>query len=782
MSRPREAESKLPIWSPLVAALIVVVVAAVLVVRWQGDADRAQGEQLKLTQVAAAANHVGTLEWQAIASRDVSSEVAADARTGFSGIRSILAELRRLDPGGRLTGRDIPNDLTAYEAAVAQEFRLLEAGQMSRALEEDQNFVDPGFQRLSRQLTVASANQARTAANARASARVGSAAAAGLGLLIIGLLLWRFTRAQQRLTRTQERAESIRRSGREFRALAQNASDLVTVIDRDATIRYQSDSVERILGYPASDLAGRRITELIHPDDVPRLASLLPNDGRPVPDVHTRFECRMRHRDGRWTDVEMVLAPMAQDEDDDRLVLTSREIGERKALEEQLRHQAFHDALTGLPNRALFEDRVEHALATAGRTDTRTAVIFADLDGFKLVNDSLGHAAGDDLLRMIAQRLRDCTRGADTVARLGGDEFAILLVGSDDGDAEVMAKRVTESLAAPLSLMDRQMTPQMSLGIAVSSADACDREALMRNADIAMYAAKRRGQGGLAHFEASMQISAAREFEIADELERALVEGQFELHYQPIVDLGTEEIAGVEALLRWNHPREGLLGPMEFIPLTEQTGAIVPIGRWVLQEACLQVGKWNRGRAPADALYLCVNLSTRQLDDPGLVADVRSALEASDLVPGQLVLELTESLFIGDTESTRSRLEELKAAGVRLAVDDFGTGYSALSYLQRFPLDILKIDRSFIEGLQRGNDQSNIVRALIELGGAMDLDIVAEGIEQPDQLAELRRMHSDYGQGFLFGRPLTADALTALLSKADGPPHSGPSRVPAAIS
>jgi EAL domain-containing protein (putative c-di-GMP-specific phosphodiesterase class I) len=227
-------------------------------------------------------------------------------------------------------------------------------------------------------------------------------------------------------------------------------------------------------------------------------------------------------------------------------------------------------------------------------------------------------------------------------------------------------------------------------------------------------------------------------------------------------------MAGVEALVRWNHPRHGLLGPMEFIPLAEQTGAIVPIGRWVLQEACRQAGSWDRRRVSADPLHVCVNLSARQLDDPELVSDVRSALEAGRLLPEQLVLELTEGLLVDDVESTRSRLDELKAVGVRLAVDDFGTGYSALSYLQRFPLDILKIDRSFINGLQHGNDQSNIVQALIELGSALDLDVVAEGIEQPDQLAELRRMHSDFGQGFLFARPLTADALTALISEGEG--------------
>jgi diguanylate cyclase (GGDEF)-like protein/PAS domain S-box-containing protein len=761
----RATESKASLWGPLAAVLAMALLAIVVVVSWRADSDRAQGARVTLAHATADANHVSTLEWRAIAAREVDSEVAGDARATLARMRSALAGLRRAYPGDKRIRHEIPTALAAYESALMRELALLEAGQLRRALALDSAVVAPAFAKLTGTLATAGAEYARVAAHARRRARIGSAATVSVGLLVIGLLLWRFMRSQRRLTSAHWQAEGVRRSEREFRALAQNASDMVTVIDRDATIRYQSDSVERILGYQAPDLAGRLVATLVHPDDLPKLAPLLPVDGRPAGDVHARLECRLLHRDGRWTDVEMVVARMAAaDEDDDRLVLTSREIGERKALEERLRHQAFHDALTGLPNRALFEDRVKHALAAAHRAETQAAVIFADLDDFKLVNDTFGHATGDDLLRMIAGRLSACIRESDTVARLGGDEFAILLEGTDADAAGVMAGRILERVGATLTLVDRQMTPRMSLGIAVSGADACDTETLMRNADIAMYAAKRRGQGGFASFEPSMLTSAVRDFEMAAELERAITEGQFELHYQPIVDLATDEIAGVEALVRWNHPREGQLAPMDFTPLAEQTGAIVRIGRWVLEEACRQAATWDRQRTSGRPLHVCVNLSTRQLDDPLLVADVRAALDGGQLSPDQLVLELSESLLVDDGELTRLRLQELKAIGVRLAVDDFGTGYSALTYLQRFPLDILKIDRSFVNGMEDGNDQSNMVQALIDLGGTLDLDVVAEGIEQPDQLAELRRMRSDYGQGFLFARPLTADALTALLS------------------
>jgi diguanylate cyclase (GGDEF)-like protein len=410
---------------------------------------------------------------------------------------------------------------------------------------------------------------------------------------------------------------------------------------------------------------------------------------------------------------------------------------------------------------------VTHALATAERRNTRIAVLFVDLDDFKLVNDSLGHAAGDDLLGTVALRLQSALRESDTAARLGGDEFAVLLEDvSSPADAQQTAERILHALGAPYSVSDNQIiSPRASIGIAVSDGSTSDTSGLLRNADLAMYAAKGRDAGSsLAFFEESMASEVLRRLELTDELEKALAAGQFELHYQPIVTLETEEIAGVEALLRWNHPDKGTISPLEFIPTAEETGIIVPIGRWVLHEACRQAGSWQRQGHASESLCVCVNISTRQLGDPQLVADVQAAMDAGRLRPDQLVLEITENLFVQDIEHMRERLMELKRLGVRLAVDDFGTGYSALSYLQTFPLDILKIDKSFVDGLGHGSDQTSIVRTIIELGHGFNLDIVAEGVEERDQASELRAMHSRFGQGYYFARPVNASALTAMLT------------------
>ncbi|HEX7300886.1 MAG TPA: EAL domain-containing protein [Solirubrobacteraceae bacterium] len=749
---------------PVVVALVVTVVALWLVVGWQQRSEHTRVEQIALAQLHSRANHVSTLEWQAIAEGKVSSEVSEGMRSTFAHMDAALAEFRRTDHHDALVTGTVPAVVDRYKRAIAREFSLLAAGEYSEAREYDEAVVDPTFERLSDALMTANDSHARQGDVARRRATVGSALTGSLALLLAGLLIARFLRSRKRLIALRAEEQGVRRSEREFRALAQNASDLVTVVDRDLTVGYQSDSAERILGCAPATVMGRPLADLVHPADLPRLTSLLPADTTSLADVHGRFECRMQHCDGRWVAMETLVAPMVSDTGEDRLVLTSRDIGERKALEEQLRHQAFHDALTGLPNRALFEDRVSHALAAARRSSTPVTVLLADLDDFKLVNDTLGHAAGDDLLRVVGQRLRGCLREADTAARLGGDEFAVLLEdAADPRTAEALALRIQSAVGAPIQIVDRQISPRVSLGIATSGSDAREADVLIRNADVAMYAAKRRGQSGTAVFDPSMHASTVRRFELIDELDQALADGQFVLHYQPIVELETEEIAGVEALLRWNHPRDGMVAPFEFIPLAEQTGAIVPIGRWVLREACRQAGEWQRTHGTDGPRYVCVNLSTRQLADPNLVADVRSALDAAGLRPEQLVLELTESLLIEDVERTCERMEELKAIGVRLAVDDFGTGYSALSYLQRFPLDILKIDKSFIDGLRHGTDQSNIVRALIALGSSLHLDIVAEGIEEPEQLAELRAMRSGFGQGYLFARPLAADALTALL-------------------
>jgi diguanylate cyclase (GGDEF)-like protein len=429
-------------------------------------------------------------------------------------------------------------------------------------------------------------------------------------------------------------------------------------------------------------------------------------------------------------------------------------------LKEELRHQAFHDSLTGLPNRTLFTERVAYSLQRQDRAGQALAVLFLDLDDFKTINDSLGHPAGDQVLMTVARRLRHCLRPSDTVARLGGDEFGILLDDmSDPSDALVAAERMIEALSAPTYLDGKEVSVRASVGITLDGHGG-EAETLLRNADVAMYTAKRRGKGRYQIFEASMHTEMLERLEMTANLTRAVDRREFSIHYQPLVSLDNGEIVGVEALVRWQHPERGLLIPDEFIPLAEETGLIVPLGRAVLWEACRRARAWQSGGPP---LTVSVNLSPKQLLDPNLIAEVGHMLETTGLDPYCLVLEITEDVLMQEAEGTLHRLTELKALGVRLAIDDFGTGYSSLSYLQRFPVDMLKIAKPFVDALGNGSDRSPLVEAMIKLGDALGLQMVAEGIESSEQWDRLRALRCQTGQGFYFGQPLDEDGMAALL-------------------
>jgi diguanylate cyclase (GGDEF)-like protein len=432
--------------------------------------------------------------------------------------------------------------------------------------------------------------------------------------------------------------------------------------------------------------------------------------------------------------------------------------------------QAFHDALTGLPNRALFLDRLEHALARARRGHAALAVLFVDLDRFKLINDTLGHGAGDELLVQAAQRLRATVREADTAARFGGDEFAILL--EDDThteDATHVAQRLIDTLQEPFEVSGREVFVSASVGIATSRAGQEDAAELLRNADVAMYRAKQEGSGGYHIFEPGMRVALLERLELEADLQRAVEQREFTVVYQPIVSLEGAGVSGVEALVRWSHPTRGLVSPAEFIPLAEETGLILPIGRFVLHEACRQAARWQR-EYPADPpRTVSVNLSARQLRQAGLVEEVAEALAASRLDPGCLVLEITESLLIQDTDATIAKLRELKGLGVHLAIDDFGTGYSSLSYLRQLPVDILKVDKSFIDGVHDSKEASAVAKAIMRLGRTLNLRTVAEGIEELAQVEALRTMQCQLGQGYLFAKPLSSAELEQRLSTEVAP-------------
>jgi diguanylate cyclase (GGDEF)-like protein len=429
-----------------------------------------------------------------------------------------------------------------------------------------------------------------------------------------------------------------------------------------------------------------------------------------------------------------------------------------ETLQGQLHHQAYHDPLTDLPNRALFMERVREEL---GHDDGELAVLFIDVDDFKTVNDSLGHGTGDAMLVSVAERLRSCVRPEDTVARLGGDEFGVLLPGVSDpgGQARAVATRILRAFDLPVQAGAELLSVHLSVGVAGSRQSGHDGEELLRNADVAMYEAKSKGKARFELFEPSMAAAILRRHDLKEELAKALEREQIVVQYQPIVDLVTGQIAAAEALVRWEHPVRGLVPPSDFVPLAEETGLIVPLGRYVLREACVQAARWG------DTLRMHVNLSVGELLHPDLVGHVREAVADSGIQPSQLVLEITESQLLGDTVAAAARFDELRDLGLRIALDDFGTGYSSLSYLHSLPLDTLKVAKTFIDGLGTGGREAGFVGMIVDLARTLDLDVIAEGIETPEQLAAVRELGAALGQGFLLGRPAApvagAPAVTA---------------------
>ncbi|SEK18789.1 PAS domain S-box-containing protein/diguanylate cyclase (GGDEF) domain-containing protein [Blastococcus sp. DSM 46786] len=540
-------------------------------------------------------------------------------------------------------------------------------------------------------------------------------------------------------------------AGEHFRALVRNASDVITVVDPSGTVTYQTPSVGWVLGYPPGTLIGTDIHDLVHPEDARTFRDQLASVVRGAPPTSSPA-VRMRHRNGSWRWTETVVNDLRDDPAVTGIVLTTRDVSDRRELEEQLRTQAFYDPLTGLPNRALFMERLRAAEELEHDTGTPAAVLFLDLDNLKAVNDTLGHDGGDALLEVVAQRIGACLRPGDTLARLAGDEFAVLLGGPQSGEmAPRVAERILAALREPVLVVDRMVRAGLSIGLATTTTAGVSGIGLLRAADIAMYVAKTSGKGRCEVFQPSHHADHLDRERLQADLYQALERQELVLHYQPIVDLTPRRVTGYEALVRWEHPTRGMVPPVQFITLAEDSGLIVPIGRWILREATRQAAAWQQsdGRGPR----MSVNVSVRQFQHPDLVDDVTEALRASGLAPDRLTLEITESLFAEDTAGTTQKLEALKALGIRLALDDFGTGYSSLSYLRRFPIDVLKIDKSFVHGIATCSEDRAVIGAIVALGQILDLVLVAEGIETADELAALEQLGVQYGQGYHLGRP-----------------------------
>ena len=551
-----------------------------------------------------------------------------------------------------------------------------------------------------------------------------------------------------------------------YASLIRHASDVIMIADSDGQLRFASPAAERTFAINPEDLVGRNLLDLWVDGDRERLTAFLAEVASTRGHVVGPIEAAVQSGD-RYSTLECVGSNLTDDPAVAGLALNFRDVSERKALEEQLRKLAFHDPLTLLANRSLFWNRVEHALALTQRTGQRVAVMFLDLDNFKNVNDSQGHDAGDRLLQAAAQRLVKSTRPSDTVARLGGDEFAILLEGiGSESEVERIATPISAAFNRPLLLDGRETDTSFSIGVACSQ-PGDDAEQLLRNADIAMYHAKATGKARLVVFEAHMQEQLHDRLRLEQDIDLALARDEFLVEFQPVVDLTRRELLGVEALVRWRHPQRGLVMPGAFIPIAEESGRIVELGRHVLLQACTQVRRWSQRVEAGAGLRVAVNISGRHLQQGNLVEDVRYALEVSGLDPGDLVIEFTESTIMQNTDVNLERFRELKTLGVRLAIDDFGMGYSSLSYLHRFPIDILKIDRAFVSRLTEQDGGPELARAVVMLGATLGLETVAEGIENEEQVAGLLDLGCVAGQGFLFASSCSLDdiAMTPFMTR-----------------
>lgn len=553
-----------------------------------------------------------------------------------------------------------------------------------------------------------------------------------------------------------------------FQQLVDSITDYaIFMVDPVGSILSWNQGAKAIYGYNQAEIMGASITQLYSPSDVWQ--------GKPARELEVaattgRFEVedyRLRRTgDSFWAHVVMT-SLLDRHEQPIGFAVVTRDVTNWRQTEEELLYNAFHDALTGLPNVALFKERLSQAFKHSKRQDDyQFAVLFLDVDRFKVINDSLGHRIGDELLIAIAQRLKFCVRSGDTVARLGGDEFAILLENIKNVQQAIeVADRVHQELMEPFVLQGHEIFTNASIGIAPSSLNRDQPEDLLTDADTAMYRAKALGRGRYEVFDEAMHLQTTRILQIEHDLSWVLERQELQLHYQPIVSLRSYQIEGLETLVRWQHPMWGMVFPAEFIPVAEETGAIVEIGYWILETACQQMKQWQQQLAGYSKLTISVNLSARQFNQPNLVEKIAAILNKIGFDPRYLKLEITESVLLGNPEQVSAVLTQLKGMGIRLAIDDFGTGYSSLSYLHRYPVDTLKIDRSFVDRIDNDGEKLELVRTIITLAWNLGMDVVAEGVETNMQLAQLRALQCESVQGYYFSRPLPQDAVAAWLAQ-----------------
>ena len=758
----------------LIAGIALITAALIFIgITMLNKADESRRVQAAVREVEAHVNLVRSLLWEAQSHRQVTFESQAEFRHSEAEILQVTRALA--EQSGRKRDLEMLRDACAdYLAAVNREMVLARTGQFDSAREIDTAAVTPSFRALQKMVDLISDEQNESSQRTALTLRLGFIAAALFSTATMLLYFHRFSAQHRRAElAVVERALALKNEGR-FRTLTEHSTDVIMIADTRGTITYMSPSVQSVLGWKDHTLLGTNLARWTHEDDAPLVQAALAAVG--AQGRASAIDFRLGHADGRWLDFRCLIRNLVEDANIRGLLLNARDVTQDKRTQEILDFHSSHDPLTELPNRAVFMDRVRMVIERRKRhPGLQAAVLCLDLDDLKVVNDSMGHDSGDSLIVQFGQRLRACVRDVDTVARplevreggvvarLGGDEFIVLLEDlNDPSDAIRVAQRIQAVMAEPFVLHGQEVFKGVSIGISFMT-DDMDARSLIANADVAMYRAKMNGKSRYEAYDHEMQAQINRRLDLEGALRHAVEAREFRLQFQPIVSLTTGRVGGLEALVRWERPGVGLVSPADFIPLAEEIGVIVDLGQWVLLEACRQAARW----VPASmepAPYVAVNVSARQFTYPLFVDQVKDALRSTGLDPHRLKVELTEGTAIEDPERALDRMLQLAELGVTLSLDDFGTGYSSLSALRRFPVKTIKIDRSFIAHIHRNSQVAAIVTAICGLARILCMDVVAEGLENVEQLAKLRAISCDYAQGYLLARPLPAEAIPELLS------------------